>query len=76
MLNSQTLWSRGLRFWNATAGSMPAFHRHTERAREGEKKRKETGEEEKEIRDSFVMGDMRMPEKRDIIVEEWLDRER
>lgn len=73
MLNSQTHWSRGLRFWNATAGSMPAFHRHRakERKRARENKRKEGGgwrRRERKIRDPFVLGDMTMPEKEGTIV--------
>lgn len=56
---------------------MPAFHRR------GAKERKRAGEnggrggegagggERRKIREPFVLGDMRMPEKEDTIVVEW-----
>lgn len=58
---------------------MPAFHRHRvgEEKREREKIRERRGKRrrrEGKIRDPFVLGDMRMPEKEGTIVMEWTDR--
>lgn len=49
---------------------MPAFHRRGAKERKGarENERRWGGGERSKIRDPFVLGDMRMPEKEDTIV--------
>lgn len=56
---------------NACLSSAPS-----EGEKEREKIRERRGRREGKIRDPFVLGDMRMPEKEGTIVEEWTDRGR